>query len=282
MNEVEEVVEESYSPGLADWLENNVEPDTSPEQAAHLLQQYANEHELPTPDARGVPTSVAFEKLVNWIRRRRLISDEGIQLASFRWFTFHVPPGGKGSISWTRTAARSGGVTLKVFGTGLGGSATLKLLRTLELTGCTACQEIIQHIEVRIRRYLVKSATGVEVEEITLDPVRWLHREPRERKQCCDQSLDTLDRFKFEMQEADAVDARKTTALLKDERELELKFGFNSCVKLELLGGLDVGLELKSEGGLSCTTTYEFPPGTLYMPYVKRNDRGVPPQWSIG
>jgi hypothetical protein len=278
----EEILAEDYSAGLPEWFDRNVSADIAPGRASEMLQQYAAAHEFPPPDARGVPLATAFEDLVNWFRDRKLVADEGIQRASFRWFAFHVPPKGKGSISWSRSEQESSGVTLKVFGAGWGGTAAIKLSKTLELSDCINCQDIIQHVEVRIRRYVVESGSGERVEETTVDPVRWLHREPRERKDCCGNQVANLDPFRFELLESEAVDARKTSAHMKTEREMELTFAMDTSLKLELPGkAMEAGLELKSEGSLRCKTQWEFAPGALYMPYVNLRNRGVPPKWGI-
>jgi len=278
----DEVLAESYDMGLADWLEQNASGDIDPKHTAKLLQQYAEEHEFPMSDARGASLSSVFTDLTNWFLNRRLVADEGIQKASFRWFAFHVPPKGKGSFSWSDSKKHSGGITLKVYGIGLGGAAAIKLSKTVELSDCECCHDIIQHMEVRVRRYAVKSSSGDQVEERTVDPVRWLHREPRECKSCCNRPIGELDPFKFELQESDVVDARTKTARVGSEREIELSFERDLSLSLELPGKiLEAGFELKSEGALSCKAKWEFAPGALYVPYVNVRQRGVPPYWGI-
>jgi hypothetical protein len=275
-----EVLAENYGPGLPDWLNDQVTVDASRAKVIQMLQEYAAEHGFPLPDARGLSLSAAFEDLVNWFRNRRLVADDGIHRGSFRWFAFHVPPRGKGSLTWSRSEKRADGITLKVFGAGWGGTASIKLSKTVELSDCVNCHDIVQHLEVRIRRYCVETESGGSVEETTVDPVRWLHREPRERKNCCGQQIKELDPFEFEILESEAIDARKTSARLKIDRVLELASGMNSSLKLELPGrALEAGLELKSEGSLSCKTHLEFAAGALYMPYVRLRHRGFPPQW---
>jgi len=277
-----EVLAESYDVGLTDWLEQNVSANTDIAHTTRLLQQYAEEHEFPIPDARGTPLSSVFTDLANWFLNRRLVADEGIQEGSFRWFVFHVPPRGKGSFSWSDSKKYANGITLKVCGIGLGGTATIKLSKTVELSDCECCHEIIQHMEVRVRRYAVKNASGGEVEERTVDPVRWLHREPRECKPCCDQPIRELDPFRFDLQKSDAVDARTKFARVSSEREIELSFQRNLSLSLELPGKiLDAGFGLKSEGALSCKAKWEFAPGALYVPYVNFRQRGVPPYWGV-
>jgi hypothetical protein len=282
MSSTPEVLAEEFTPGLADWFDENVAPAVSVTEAADRLEGYARDHEFPTPDARGLSVAEAYANLVLWLRGRELIVDEGIQRASFHWLTFHVPPGGKGSIGWTQSQSSSNGLTLKVFGSGLGGKATLKFSRGIELAGCGSCQEIIQWLEVRMRRYRVKSDTGDAVEEQTVDPVRWLHQVPRDRSGCCGQPLAKLSRFSFEVLDDEKIDARQTKALLKASRDLELTVGSTSSLKLELPTGIEAGLELASTGTLGCKMAWEFPPGKLYVPFARRGLRSLPPQWSIG
>src|SRR5688500_5135760 len=101
-------VRAAYQPGLADWLTEHVSSDMGEDAAAGLLEHYCASTGLHAGDNRGRSIREGFSQLVRWIRSRELIADAGIQTGTFPLFTFHVPPGGEGSIAWTSEAQGDG------------------------------------------------------------------------------------------------------------------------------------------------------------------------------
>ena len=279
MPEDKEELSEVYTLGLADWLLENVDAETSNSEAAALLEQYAHEYELLTPDHRsGISISQAFEKLVNIVRRRELISDEGIQEASFPLYTFHVPPGGQGSITWTQETSSSEGLILTLFGTGLGGRLKKKFTKSIELYNCKTCQKIRQYLEVRLRRYRLSGNSNEE--ELMIDPVRLLHHEPEACSDCCGIQTDALNLFKYDLLPEGKIDTTKTEGLFKVSKESAVEFGSSSGLQLDISSGIKAGFDLKTSGSLSCKMHWQFPPGT-FIPYVNRERHLLPPKWSV-
>ena len=129
------------------------------------------------------------------------------------------------------------GLSLKILGTGLGGKAIFELAVTRDFNDCRVCQAIYQNVEVRVRRYKGTGLTNVQVIEETLDPVKWLDQEPEDSPECCIISAEQIDRFRYQPLSDHRVDARRSSAILKDSREISFH--------QEGSAGADIGLSVE-------------------------------------
>ena len=197
---------------------------------------------------------------------------------TFTWFECHVPPGGKSILTCEESHEKDSGLEFSLFGSEVGLGRSIQLGR--EQTSGVVLQCCAHYFKVLLKPHVYHVRGG---EDIALDIVKIIDTGTIVNDKCnfCGKAPGTIDPFNFSIGQGidcrnDKVNARKSLIY-----EWKRDFKIRNCVKIP-----GVPFELKLSGGISdskkCMIDYEWPPGYIYVPYVRTGPQVFQtPMWAI-
>lgn len=277
-------IEGSFTEGLDSLYQKLKNQHQSDDEIAVKLIDYSKEKKLLQPDQKGGQLIEIYRSIVNKLKRRVLIEDLGTKQSFFEWFSFHVPPSCKGSIEWSREKLVESEFGVKVFGSGLGGSASLKLTNAHAIDECDTCQSFIQHFDVHVRKYGYVNGDIIEKEEYMIEPVKWRHLEIKSEDNCpyCNSSHSEVDEFIYDLINEEGIDLRASNVGITREWNRELVYEQNANIGLKLFKELaEINLNIKKSGTLKAKVKWDLKPGKFFIPYVEIDNKFGLPYWTI-
>ena len=207
-------------------------------------------------DLRGMVERVLFRKLV-----RELPEED----CSVPWLECHVPPGGNTVLRSSEGQTGSGGLELKVFGSGLGAGRKVTISTSRAAAPRSTCATYRLDLRIKPRIYAVRNVESIEVEVLACrgESIVSLERCP-----FCGVAPADVDRFGYRFGEH--LDLRKDSVATKVKLHLAVEdsMSMDAGVKLPTLP-VELKLGAKLARSVSFEVESEFPPGLLYRAYTR-------------
>lgn len=273
-----QVRDEGPVEGLADLIPEPADDDDrlAPERVDEITERI-NRAELPLQATMGLPES--WQNLIDRVFFRRLVRELPAETRAVPWLECHVPPGGTTTIRSRTSMESSGGLGLKLFGSGLGRGRRVAIGVSTQSHPRRQCARYLLDVEVKPRLFESRGIESVEIEVLAChgDSVRILN--PCQR---CGVDPGSVDPFDFDL--GPHLDRRQDTVAtiwlgsLEVAENLAMEAGFS-------VGGLDTQLTLSATVTRSTALEVEseLPPGHLYQLYRALATHGPlqTPMWAV-
>jgi hypothetical protein len=262
-------------PGLEETVAGLPIGEISSEHAAALEKEI---------EAAGVPFQATMgtwdrlDRLVDWLRSRRLVRKLPVQVVDLPWFACHVPQDGTAQVSISSSDTRELAVGVKVFGSGFGRGRAL----SIKVTSDTEPRKLCALYSVALRVTPMIYSQGDE-ESVVLEIEGQAGTRSETLKICpfCMKSLDALNPFDYELGEF--FDLRRDK--VRHKTKMNLQWSRNNSLELSFpLPGIQIPVTLSLSAKLSSSAAwemaYELAPGYLYQPFRRRETPAYqPPVW---
>jgi hypothetical protein len=220
-----------------------------------------------------------FERLVGWLRSRRLVRELPVQVVYLPWFACHVPEDGTAQVSITSSDTREMSVGVKVFGSGFGHGRALVLKVTSDTEPRRLCA--LYSVALRVAPMIYKQGDAESV-VLEIEGEAGTRSETLDICPFCTKSFDTVNPFDYELGEF--IDLRRDK--VRHKTKMSLQWTGNNSLELGIpVPGPQIPVTLSLSAKLSSNAAwemaYEFAPGYLYQPFRKRETPAYqPPAWA--
>jgi hypothetical protein len=263
-------------PSLEEMVAGMSAGDISPDQAAAMEKEMES---VGMPFQATMGTWKHFDRLVDWLRSRRLVRKLPVQVVYLPWFACHVPQEGTAQVSITSSDTDEMSVGVKVFGSGFGHGRAL----SIKVISDTEPRKLCALYSVALRVLPMIYSQGNE-ESVVLEIEGEVGTRSETLDICpfCMKSLDILNPFDYELGEF--IDLRRDK--VKHKTKMNLEWNRNNSLELSLpVPAFQVPVTLSLNAKLSSSAAwemaYEFAPGYLYQPFRKREmPEYQPPVWA--
>jgi hypothetical protein len=253
-----DVRDEGPLPGLVDLLPASSDALTADSERAIVA-------ELPVGAIMGLTD---LRSLVDWFKGRKLVRELPDQDYALPLLECHVPPGGSTVVRTSESAAASGQLELKIFGSGLGGGRKATLSISKDSAPRQNCATYF--LDLRVKPRLYRTSEG---ESIELTILECLGETPVTYKNCpyCGVTPESIDRFTY--RKGDHLDLRRDAvkAMRRFELTVEDSASIKGGIKVERVG-VDLSVGATVSHGMKLAVESEFVPGFLYQPYARLAD----------
>jgi hypothetical protein len=252
--------------GLADVFDRA--RDESDERLRELLRETAGSRTVAVPVARGLPE--VWHSIVDSLRRRRVrqrLTDIEVPAP---WFSFHVPPHGKGQLKVANTSKSGVGLKLTAMGSGWGGGQAVSLTLNRDFQERDGCFAVSIALRTNVTLYEgdvpprsdVVGIAGIAVSE-------W--------RTCPDCCPDSAPGSGMVVPAGEWIDLRRDSKGQRTEMTVELvdDRAANLSVPFKVPGAdVEIGIEWSRSSSVTCSTSYLLPGGRRYRPCA---NHGQPP-----
>jgi hypothetical protein len=233
------------------------------QQLVSAMTKRAAAGELEFTGSRGLHF---WSDLLDKLRNREVIQDYGEQEVSIPFLSFHVPPGGKGSLTINKTKVTDTGFKLNILGLGFGQGKKISFTLNTDFGERAKCFHLVNKVLVKVteikttsgrkRKYLQADILKIVDNGIVTQDVCELCQAARPEEEASETIFPAVNLSKDPTGISQAC-------TIKLENENEFEFGFTFSV-----GGISLnpGILIKRSVQSECNITYHFPGGFIYHP----------------